>query len=277
MGIDNKTKVVGLFTQNPTNLSAAMHNAAYEHLGLNFAYIPFHVENLEGAIEGVKALNFRGASVSMPLKQEVMRYILPSNVDPLAAYIGAVNTVVNDDGALKAYNTYWIGAVSALEEVCDLNGRKVFLVGSGGTAKAIAYGLTLTGCTVVVFNRTPSEAKKLATHFGISLGGSLEDVARAGDYDVLINATPVGTPPNEQESVVDEAIVKAGKVVMDVVAKPRETTLLRYAESKGCKVVYGYRMLLHQAAAQFELFTGQKAPFEVMERAVLEALSAPRS
>ncbi len=270
MGIDNKTKVVGLFTQNPTNLSAAMHNAAYERLGLNFAYIPFHVENIENAVAGARALNFRGASVSIPFKQEVMQYL--DRIDPAAERIGAVNTIINDKGVLTGYNTDWTGAVEALLEMTELNSRRAFIIGAGGAARAIAYGLKESGSSVFVFNRSPEKAVELAGRLGLSFGGSLEDIVKKGDYGILINTTPVGSAPKIGESVIKEAALQEGKIVMDIVSTPIETKLLRYAKSNGCKVVHGYRMLLHQAAAQFELFTGQKAPFEAMEHAVLEAL-----
>lgn len=270
MRIDNETKFVGLFTRNPTNLGSAMHNAAYEYLGLNFVYLPFLVENLEGAVAGARALNFRGASVSIPFKQNVIKYL--DNIDPVSERIGAVNTVINDKGVLTGYNTDCAGAVEALLEVTELSGRRAFLIGAGGAARAIAYSLKENGSSVFVFNRSPEKARETADRLGLSFGGSLEEIVKKGGYDILINATPVGSAPKIGESVINEAALQEGKIVMDIVSTPIETTLLRYAESKGCKVVHGYRMLLHQAAAQFELFTGQKAPFEVMERAVLEAL-----
>ncbi len=268
---ENPRKIVVLLAENPGTLGAEVHNAAYEYLGLGFVYKPLPVANseiaLEEAVAKIRAPNYGGASVTMPFKQKVMRHL--DSIDAVAGEIGAVNTIVNNGGFLTGYNTDWMGAIEALREVCDLESRRAMLIGAGGAARAIAYGLKKSMASVVVFNRTPEKAEELAAAFGLGFGGGLEDVVAAGDYDVLINATPIG--------VVNDAFLREGKVVMDVVVVPLETQLLRQAKAKGCVIVPGYRMHLHQAAYQFELFTGRKAPFDVMEKAekaAIEALSA---
>ncbi len=259
-------KIVVLLAEDPGELGVRMHNVAYKHLGLNFAYFPIVVkaDGLKTSIDRMRELGLKGASVTMPFKQEVIRYL--DAVDVIAKEIGAVNTIVNDSGFLRGYNCDWIGAVEALKEACPLESKRAILVGAGGAARAIAYGLRESGTNAVVFNRTQEKAKELAAAFGLSFGGGLEDLVRAGDYDLLISTTPV--------NVIDEAVLLKGTMVMDVVSVPLETQLLREAKAKGCKIVPGYRMLLHQAVEQFKLFTGQKAPFEVMENAAREYLAA---
>lgn len=275
---ENPRKIVVLLAEDPGELGVRMHSAAYEHLGLNFAYFPIVVkaEGLKTAIDRMRELNLRGASVTMPFKREVIQYL--DAVDEVAEEIGAVNTIVNDAGFLRGYNCDWTGAVKALREACALKGKRAILVGAGGAARAIAYGLRESWASVVVFNRTQEKAEELAAAFGLSFGGGLEGVVNAEGCGVLINATSVGYDSTGYESPIlpaIKAVLRRNMVVMDVVSVPLETQLLREAKAKGCKIVPGYRMLLHQAAAQFKLFTGQKAPFEVMEKAAREYLAVP--
>lgn len=265
VSVDNRTTICGLITSKPTNLSAAMHNAGYAHLGLNFAYIPFAVNDCGRAIAGMRALNIRGLSVSIPHKQEVMAHL--DSIDPVAVKIGAVNTVVNDNGFLKGYNSDWLGATEALKEVCTLNNKKVVVFGAGGAARAIVYGLKQYDCAVTILNRTVEKARLLADEFGMAYGDSMAAVR--DDYDIFINATSVGSA---DECPIDPEALRTGKIVMDIVTVPMETALLRCAKAKGCTAVPGWRMLLHQALPQFELFTGQKAPLKVMDEALLAAI-----
>lgn len=270
MQIDNETKIISSIAIKQSKLGAAMHNSAYQHLGLNFIYIPLTVSDCKNAVAGIRALNFRGSAVSMPHKQEVMKYL--DKIDSVAKKIGAVNTIANDDSILTGYNSDWIGAMDALKEVCDLQNKTVVLIGSGGAARAIAYGLKENGSKVIIFNRTPEKAEILAKEFNLEFGGSIEYIKKLEDYDILINATSVGFYPNVEESIVDESTLKENKIVMDVVFNPLETPLLKFAKNKKCKVVPGYRMLIYQALFQFELFTGKKAPFEIMEKALIDIL-----
>jgi len=271
MIIDNETKVISSIAIKQSSLGAAMHNSGFRHLGLNFVYIPLTVADCKNAVAGIRALNFRGSTVSMPHKQEVIKYL--DKIDPVAKKIGAVNTISNESGVLTGYNSDWIGAIEALKEVTKLKNRVVCLIGAGGAARAISYGLKENKSDVVIFDRTVSKAMKLSKTFDLRLGGDLENLKKfQEDYDILINATSVGFYPNTNDSIVDKEMIQLGKVAMDVVFNPRETLFLKYAKTRKCSIVPGYRMLIHQALFQFELFTGRKPPFKVMEHALLKNL-----
>jgi shikimate dehydrogenase len=246
-----------------------MHNAGYRALSLPFTYAPFAVRDLPAAIAGVRALGIRGAGVSYPYKQQVMGLI--DTIDPLAARIGAVNTVVNDDGKLTGYNTDCEGAVRALEEVATLASARILLLGAGGAGRAIAYGLGQKGANLTIANRDVAKAEELARAVGGVARGFVE-VERARDYDVLVNATVLGMTDVDVRSPVPESAIRAGMLVMDIVFKPFETALLAAARARGARVVHGGRMLLHQAARQFELYTARTAPLDAMEAALAEAL-----
>lgn len=263
MRIDNETSVVGSIAGRRNRLGSLMHNAGYESLRLNFVYISFAVEDLTAAVAGMRAMHFRGFTVSMPFKQAIMPLL--SRIDSVAGAIGAVNTIQNVDGGLVGFNSDWIGAMAALNEVSRPEGKRIVLLGAGGAARAIAYGLSLRSCDVTICNRTPDTAQKLARQFGFKTD-SLEAVSNL-DYDILINSTSVGY--GTEESPLPPEALKEGRVVMDVVFDRPETPLLKLAKAKDCTVIPGYKMLLHQAVFQFELFTGCTAPVAVMEQALL--------
>jgi shikimate dehydrogenase len=250
-----------------------MHLAGYRALGLPFVYVPFKVEDLEGALAGMRALGIRGFGVSMPFKQQIMALL--DAIDPLAERIGAVNTVVNDGGRLTGYNTDALGAARALLEVRPLAGARVLLLGAGGAARAVAHALRAQGASVTLANRTLDKARALAESTGATAAG-LDEAARAGEYDVVVNATSRGMREVDPESPVPEGAIRAGQVVMDIVYKPFATALVQAARRRGAVAVHGGRMLLHQAAGQFELYTGEKAPLEAMEAALLEQVGEAR-
>ncbi len=260
----------GSLSLHPSPLGASMHNAGYRALGLPFTYVPFAVRDLPGAIGGLRALGIRGAGVSFPYKQEVMTLL--DAIDPLASRIGAVNTVVNDAGRLTGHNTDWVGAVRALEEVTSVAGARVLLLGAGGAGRAIAYGLSESGARVTIANRDVAKAEALARAVGGEARG-LGETERVGEYDVLVNATAVGMADVDARSPVPHGAIRSGLFVMDIVYKPLETALLASARARGARVVHGGRMLLHQAARQFELYTGRDAPLEAMNAALSAAIA----
>lgn len=261
----------GSLSLHAVGLGAAMHTAGYRALGLEFVYVPFTVTKLAHALTGVRALGIRGVGVSMPYKIEATELV--DALDPMARRIGAINTVVNDGGRLTGYNTDWIGAVTALEEVTALGGARVLLLGAGGAARAIAHGLRERGAELTIANRDLAKARALAGEVG-ARGVWLDETKRAGSYDVLVNATSVGMSDVKAASPVAESAIAADQVVMDIVYKPIETELVQAARRRGARVVHGGRMLLHQAAHQFELYCGQPAPLEAMD-AALHAQLAP--
>jgi shikimate dehydrogenase len=266
----------GSLSLYPVGTGAAMHLAGYRALDLPFTYVPFGVTDLEGAVRGMRALGIRGLGVSMPFKQDVMPLL--DALDPVAARIGAVNTIVNDAGTLTGHNTDWIGAVRAVEEVRPLAGARVLLLGAGGAAKAVAHGLAPRVASLVIANRDASKAEALADALGAEARG-IDEAARAASYDVVVNATSVGmatADARDEASPIPEDALEPGLVVMDIVYKPLETALVRAARRRGALAIHGGRMLLHQAAAQFALYTGSPAPIEEMERALLEQLAPGR-
>ena len=270
MKINDKTQIIGSISIKKNKLGPIMHNSAYDYLGMNFVYLELETTDCKNAINGIKALNFKGSAISMPYKEKVIKYI--DKIDPIAKKIGAVNTILNNNGTLEGYNSDWIGAINALKEITPLQNKRVVLLGAGGAAKAIAYGLTQNKAKVIIFNRNIEKAKKLAKEFNLVYGGNLGNLREIKDYDILINATSVGFYPEEGKSPVSKDSIKENKIVMDVVFYPLESKFTKDAKSKGCEVILGYKMLIHQALFQFKLWTGKEAPFKVMEEALLKIL-----
>lgn len=252
-------------------LSPAMHNVAYRKLGINYAYVAFKVTNVEQAIRGIKALGIKGVSVTVPHKIAVIPYL--DQVEGVARSIGAVNTITNVRGKLVGANTDAEGALHALGEKTSIKRKNVVLIGSGGTARAIAFGLRNEDANVTILNRTAKRAKELAQETGAA-AGSLKDMDIVKKSDILINATTVGMEPNMEESIVAKDFLHKDLIVFDIVYNPKNTRLIRDAKAKGCTIVYGYKMLLHQAAGQFIRFTGYEPPIAVMEKELLSSLSS---
>lgn len=273
--IDANTRICCLIGEPVEHsLSPLIHNAGYQALGINYTYVPFRVRDIKLAIEGIKGLGIRGASITIPHKTSAIKYL--DRIDPLAEAIGAVNTIVNDDGVLTGYNTDGKGALKALEEVTKLGGKKAVLIGGGGSALAIAVGLKKKGVKLVVLNRTEDKARKLAKQINAEDSGSLERLAEISSADILINATSVGMLPETDQSIIPKELLHDRLTVFDIVYNPKETRLLIEAREKGCAIVYGYKMLLYQASKQFELFTGRQAPLPAMESALAQALEGGR-
>ncbi|WP_437336995.1 shikimate dehydrogenase [Sorangium sp. So ce394] len=255
----------GSMSLHPVSTGAAMHLAGYRALGLDFTYIPFAVTDVEGATRGMRALGIRGLGVSMPYKQAVIPLL--DEIDPIAARIGAVNTIVNEGGRLRGYNTDWIGAARALEEATQLGGARVLLLGAGGAARAVAFGLAERGARVTIANRDLEKARQLAA----AVGGTavpLDGGALTRDHDVLVNATSRGMAEVDPRSPVPEEALREGLLVMDIVYKPMITELVEAARRRGATAVHGGRMLLHQAAEQFRLYTGREPPLDAMDEAL---------
>lgn len=268
----------GSLSLYPVSLGAKMHLAGYAALGLPWQYMPFAMrsEGLREALIGMRALGIRGLGVSMPFKIEVMPLL--DHIDPAAARIGAVNTIVNEAGTLTGFNTDAEGAARALEETLgELSGKRCLILGAGGAARAVAYGLRDRGAQLTLANRTRHKAAALASELEASCLDWSVAVAQPGEMDVLVNATSAGMTRSldqgEADCPVAEAALHGGLVVMDIVYKPIRTQLLARAAAAGASCIHGGRMLLHQAARQFELYTGQPAPLSAMARALDEALA----
>lgn len=274
-----KTTLCGSLSRHASPLGCAMHMAGYRELRLDFVYVPFELEpaQVEGALLGMRALGIRGFGVSMPFKLMVMPLL--DRIDPLAERIGAVNTIVNDEGTLSGYNTDAWGARAALEEVTTLENKRVTLLGSGGAARAVAYGLAEAGAKVRVVNRTEGKARELvdqAQRVGVDVefGGGLAKLDDLSTSDIVVNCSSAGMVEYGAASPVPVAALRPGLVVLDIVYKPVQTELVQAAKASGAVTVHGGRMLLHQATRQFELYTGRQAPLAAMDRALTATLGA---
>ncbi len=256
------------------SVSPAMHNAAFKELGIDAIYTTFEVkpENLETAIKGAKALGIKGLNVTIPHKENVIRFSKP---DEITSKIGAANTLKFGEEIL-AYNTDVYGAIKALEDAgVSVSGKIVLIVGAGGAARAIAFALTEKKATVIITNRTEQRGLKLAQDvrkYGECMFVPMKDLEKL-DFDILINATPVGMNNYMPGKLpVDEKIIRGDLIVFDTVYNPMETPLIKLAKMRGCKIVYGIDMLVYQGAKSFEIWTGLTPPVNVMKRAALEAL-----
>ena len=266
MPVDGQTELYGILGQPVSHsLSPAMHNAAFRHLHLNKIYLPFPAQDAKMAVTAMKTLGIRGASVTIPHKQAVIPVL--DTIDPLAAKIGAVNTLIFRDGAAHGVNTDWLGANTALAQIAPLAGKSALLLGAGGSARAIGFGLIQAGVSLTMASRTPSRGQALAG----DLGCPWRPLADLDDFtaDLLINATSVGMGPNSGQTPVPARLLTNFGLVMDIVYSPLATTLLKEAKAAGCQTVNGLEMLLYQGSAQFELWTGLKAPVKIMRQALL--------
>lgn len=252
------------------SLSPLLHNTGYRALGLNFTYIAFRVKDIRQALDGIRALGIRGASVTIPHKITAMNYV--DELDDVSRGIGAINTIVNDDGVLSGCNTDYVAALKALEEKTMLQGKKAVLLGSGGVALTIATGLKRSGAELTILNRNKEKAVELAKSINAEGFGGLDDLSLIASADILINATSVGMWPDVNESIVPRELLHSNLIVFDVVYNPKMTRLIREAKAAGCTIIRGYKMFLLQAAEQFKLFTGHEAPLHNMEKVLLKAL-----
>ncbi|WP_018756788.1 shikimate dehydrogenase [Paenibacillus terrigena] len=259
--------------------SPLMHNSALQALGLDGVYTAMHVlpDKLEDAIRGVRALGYRGINVTIPHKLDVMPLL--DEVDEGARVIGAVNTIVNDNGKLIGYNTDGIGYVRSLREEAesDLLGKRILVIGAGGAARGIVYALTQESPEVIwIANRTVERAVELAADllpYGNVQAIELERILDIrSNVDIVINTTSVGMFPHVDASPLSLEGFRTNLIVSDLIYNPLETAILREARLRGSRTHCGLCMFVYQGAYAFEYWTGQAAPVEVMRQAVLQSL-----
>lgn len=246
------------------SLSPRMHNAAYHAAGTSFVMAAAHVPPpaLADAIHGMRALNIRGLAVTMPHKVTICPLL--DQLDETARNIGAVNTVVNDNGTLLGYNTDWLGILRPLEHRTSLTGRTVAILGAGGAAQAAVYACVSRGASVTIFNRTVSSAEELARVYG-ARALPLDATQPIADFDIVINTTAMGMGSLSNECPLTLSQISSRQIVFETIYHPFETLLLARAREKGATCVPGLEMFLEQGAAQFEFHTGVKAPRSVMK------------
>ncbi len=249
------------------SMSPAMHNAAFRELGYPGVYVPFEVkpDNFENAVEGLSALGVRGINITIPYKEKIVKFFRQERE---VREIGAANTV--DLRKKTCHNTDVDGVLRALKgSGINAKSLKVLVAGAGGAAKACVYALRDDN-EVYLTNRTVERGTELAEKFGVEFLeiGRIESVY----FDVIVNATPLGMKGFPVKLPVPETVLEKRPIVFDMVYNPPETLLIKKAVSYGCRIVSGVDMLVYQGAKAFEVFTGKKAPVEVMKKAVISEL-----
>lgn len=250
------------------SLSPLMHNTALQALGQEGRYNAFCVYDSAAAVQAIRGMDIRGASVTIPFKSAVMEYL--DNISEDALQIGAVNTIVNNNGYLTGANTDWLGLIVTLREAMTIKGKKFAIIGAGGTARAAAYGIIREGGFPAIVNRTAENGKRLAAEFDCPF--YLLDEMKKIEADCLINTTPVGMYPSIDQLPVDSGLLAGYKYVMDVIYNPLETKLLKDAHLRGCTVLTGLDMFVHQGAEQIKLWTGKEPDRALMKKVVKERL-----
>ncbi len=283
--IGTKTQLCAVIG-NPVShsLSPAIHNAAFEALDLDFVYVACPVEDVKGALAGMRALkNFRGMSVTIPHKIEVMKYV--DEISPADRKIGSINTVIHDGERLVGLGTDGAGALKALTDGgVDMAGKNVLMLGAGGAARAIAFTLALNTplAELALLDIAEAQVRGLKADLEAGteavIGGAVMSepalAAAMEKADLIVNCTPIGMHPKVDASVVPPQLFRRGQVVFDVVYTPLETKLLADARARGLQGISGVEMFINQAALQFEQFTGVEAPVAVMRRVVMEHLQS---
>ncbi len=280
MKITGKTSVYGIFGfPVKHSLSPLMQTAAFQHCGIDAVYVPFEVspEKLEDGIKGVKALNVKGINVTVPHKEKVCELVDYLSED--AEFLGAANTIKNENGVLTGYNTDAEGFLrSLLEEGINIEGKKVLMFGAGGAARAVGYALLKGGAKVVhLVNRNFQRAKEvgelLSKRGKVLVYPLKENIVESlvEDVEIIVNTTSVGMKESDPR-LFEYSVIRKETVVVDIIYNPPITPLLKAAKEKGCKIVNGLGMLVHQGAIAFEIWTGKKAPVEVMKKVLKEAL-----
>ncbi|MFA4916974.1 MAG: shikimate dehydrogenase [Syntrophales bacterium] len=264
------------------SLSPAIHNAAFEELDLDFAYVAFRVENARNALAGMRALeNFRGMSVTIPHKVEIIKHV--DEISDLDRHIGSINTIINEDGRLVGLGTDGPGALKTIKDAgVDLEGRNVLMLGAGGAARAIAFTLAQNAglARIALLDIDAAMLEQLSSDLeagtNVNIVSDALTEATLADHmlhgDLIVHCTPVGMHPHEDSSLIPPELFRPEQVVFDVVYNPLKTRLLAQAEARGLKIISGVEMFINQAVLQFEHFTGHDAPEDVMRRVVMEHL-----
>lgn len=275
--ISGKTAVYGIFGHPVEHtFSPGMHNAAFAKIGFDGCYMPFAVrpENLGKAVKAIFPLGLRGLNITVPHKEKVIPFLDELTDD--ARLIGAVNTIEVREGKLIGHNTDGRGFIRSLREETNFRpkGKTIFMVGSGGAARAVCFNLALAGAdTLLIHDIDPAKAEKLARDIRAATTTRVTVLDAPGlrmlapNADCIINATPLGLKKNDPLPLSRE-LIRKGQLVCDLVYNPPNTRLLRMARSRGAKTLRGIGMLLYQGVIAFEIWTGKKAPVNVMRMAL---------
>ncbi len=268
------TRVYGLLGSDVLrSLSPAIQNRAFAEAGVDAVYVPLQAESLEAFVAALPDLGLSGWSVTRPYKGGILEHL--DSVTPQVAESGSANTVVAQDGRLVGLSTDGDGVLVPLRQRLDPAGRAVTILGAGGAARAAAFALARAGARVTVAARREEQAREVAAAMGGAACGLADVAGRA--YDVLVNATPLGSGAFPGETPLPASALRAGSVVFDMVYEPRETPLLAAARARGCTTIDGVEMLVAQAVGQFEAWTGRPAPVEAMTAAAVAAIDGARA
>jgi shikimate dehydrogenase len=262
-------KVFASFAHPNTSIAPIVYNYAFREHSLNSVYVSFDCGYSYTAADAIRKLNIQGATISMPLKEDILSYV--DSYDKHVRKIGALNVITNKNNELKGYNTDWLGALNVLKKHTCIEGKNIAIVGAGGVAKAIAYGLTKYNCKVFIFNRDLLKAKQLVHKFSLSHAGHLTETELIEKADIIINATPMGSNHLLRESFFWEHIsIKKDHTILDVVISQSDTLLIDKAKKVGCNYSSGIDMYLSQAFYAFYLFTNRRANAKKLHTELIE-------
>jgi shikimate dehydrogenase len=268
--INKDTQLCISVSHYPSNFGTTLHNKAYDALNLNFIYKAFQTNDIVNVLNGVKALNIRGCSVSMPFKETIIPYL--DILDSTASSVGSVNTVLNENGCLIGYNTDVIGARIVLDQNSVQKSDNVLILGAGGVSRAVIKALLDLGVTdITIANRTIKGAEDLSKKFNLKTcrWNNLNEISS----NIIINATSIGMLHTLEELPIPESLIERTRLVMDVVVRADDTEFIKHARSCHLNVIRGYEMSLEQAIAQFEIYTGHNAPRQIMRDAMYDLLN----
>ncbi len=265
--IDSSTQLYAVLG-NPIkhSKSPVIHNALFQAHNINAAYLAFEVDDISKVVSAIKTLNIQGVSVTIPFKEKIMPYLDWIDDDSIA--IGAVNTIVTKNGELHGYNTDYKAAISPLKSY-GIKGKNICIIGAGGAAQAVAYGVHKEHGNMLIINRNQMRGEKLAAKFGSTfLPLNNVDQINTHDIDILINTTSIGMHPNGDQSPFSIQKLEAHMIVMDIVYNPLETRLLSDAKKMECTIIDGLSMFISQGAAQFELWTSIYPDTQLMRNTI---------
>lgn len=262
-----KSELCISIAKRPGMFGTIVHNAGFKALNLDFFYKSFGTNDLEGAIRGVRALNIRGCSISMPFKEKVIQYL--DSLDLSAKQVKAVNTIVNNNGYLTGFNTDVFSLEKCLKKFKQNKNQKIFVLGAGGMTRAILVSLNnLKMKNIQLTNRTTKKGKKITNEFGLEFipWKKRNDI----NTDIIINTTSVGMYPEISESPLSNNIIKNSKIVVDAVSNPSQTKLIKLAKKYKKNTISGIDLAFQQAIVQFKLYTNRNPPIQEMQKAINE-------
>jgi len=263
------------------SFSPIMHNAAFKELGLDYVYVAYdvHPDNLEKAVNGFRSLDIKGINVTIPHKETIIKYL--DEIDPIAEKMGAINTIKNENGYLKARNTDAGGAKKSLIDAgCEISGKNILVLGSGGVARALCYILSEEANKIILTDLIKERAVKLASEIKKKMNTNIEGKkvsneilkAEIKNTDILINATPIGMYPKVDASPISKDLLHNGLFVFDVIYNPLKTQIIKEAAEIGCRTLGGLDMLVNQGVLAFEWWTGKTPNNELMKNKIIDFL-----